>query len=91
MEGSLSIQYYTNYIRQGTDNHVSADQFKVGVNYADNFTLLASWPVCEEVAVGQVNQITFYTVQHGLRVIRPPAGGKPASASFWSLPAPACR
>jgi putative salt-induced outer membrane protein YdiY len=57
-----TFQYYTNYIRQKTDSQVSADQFKAGVDYADNFTPLTSWYVREEGGFNRVNQITFYDV-----------------------------
>jgi hypothetical protein len=57
-----TFQYYANYLRQETDDQVSADQFKGGVDYADNFTPLRSWYVRDEGGFDRVNQITFFDV-----------------------------
>jgi len=57
-----TFQYYANYNRQEANSLVSADQLKVGVDYADNFTSLTSWYVRDEGGFDRVNDITFYEV-----------------------------
>jgi len=57
-----TFQYYANYLRQETDSQISADQFRAGVDYADNFTPLQSWYVRDEGGFDRVNQITFFDV-----------------------------
>ena len=59
------FQYFTSYQRQETDGQVSADQFKAGADYADNFTKLASWYVRDEGGFDRVNEITFFDVAAG--------------------------
>jgi putative salt-induced outer membrane protein YdiY len=60
-----TFQYYTNYTRQETNGEVSADQFKVGADYADLFTALTSWYVRDEAGFDRVNDIDFYDVAAG--------------------------
>jgi putative salt-induced outer membrane protein YdiY len=57
-----TFQYYANYLRQETDNQVSADQLKAGVDYADNFTPLSSWYARDEGGFDHVQDIAFYDV-----------------------------
>jgi putative salt-induced outer membrane protein YdiY len=57
-----TFQYYTSYTRQEVNNQVSADQFKAGVDYADNFTPTESWYVRDEGGFDRVNFITFYDI-----------------------------
>ena len=57
-----TFEYYANYLRQETNTQVSADQFKAGFDYADNFTPLRSWYVRDEGGFDRVNQITFSDV-----------------------------
>jgi hypothetical protein len=59
------FQYYTAYTRQETDSQVSADQFKAGVDYADNFTELTSWYVRDEGGFDRVNLIDFSDIAAG--------------------------
>lgn len=55
-----TFEYYTSYTRQSVNNEVSADQFKVGVDYSDNFTKNESWYVKDEAGFDRVNFITLY-------------------------------
>jgi putative salt-induced outer membrane protein YdiY len=57
-----TFQYYTNYTRQETQGQVSADQFKVGADYADNFAANTSWYVRDEGGFDRVNDIKLYDV-----------------------------
>lgn len=54
------LQLYTNYNRQRTDHVTSADQFSVGVDYADNFWGRNSWYVRDEGGFDHVSGIDFY-------------------------------
>ncbi|HZZ19991.1 MAG TPA: DUF481 domain-containing protein [Opitutaceae bacterium] len=60
-----TFQYYANYARQETNDQVSADQFKAGVDYADLFTATTSWYVRDEGGFDRVNDITLYDVAAG--------------------------
>lgn len=53
------LQFYTGYNRQITDGEKSADQFKAGVDYADNFTDGISWYVRDEAGFDRVMEITL--------------------------------
>lgn len=55
-----TFQYYTSYTRQELNNEVSADQFKVGVDYADTYKPNQSWYVRDEGGFDRVNFITAY-------------------------------
>jgi hypothetical protein len=57
-----TFQYYTSYTRQEVNNQVSADQFKVGADYADNFTPTRSWYIRDEGGFDRVNFITLYDI-----------------------------
>jgi hypothetical protein len=57
-----TFQYYTNYARQETNGEVSADQFKLGVDYSDNFLANTSWYVRDEAGFDKVNDINLYDV-----------------------------
>ena len=57
-----TFQYYTAYTRQETDGEVSADQFKIGVDYASNFTPTQSWYVKDEAGFDRVNFIDLYDI-----------------------------
>ena len=59
------LQLYTAYNRQETDGAESADQFKAGADYADNFTTRQSWYVKDEAGFDHVNDITFYDIAAG--------------------------
>ena len=60
-----TFQYFGNYIRQESDSKVSADQFKAGVDYADNFAPLMSWYARDEGGFDRVHDITFYDIAAG--------------------------
>lgn len=53
------LQAYTAYDRQVTNGEKSVDQFKVGVDYSDNFSEATSWYVRDEVGYNRVMDITF--------------------------------
>ena len=55
-----TFQYYTSYTRQEVNDQVSADQFKAGIDYANNFKGTESWYVRDEAGFDRVNFITFY-------------------------------
>ena len=57
-----TFQYYTSYTRQEVNNQVSADQFKAGVDYADNFNQNESWYVRDEAGFDRVAFITVYDI-----------------------------
>jgi hypothetical protein len=56
------FQYYTAYNRQETDGALSADQFKAGADYADNFAAATSWYARDEGGFDHVNDISLYDV-----------------------------
>jgi hypothetical protein len=61
--GPLDVfQYYTAYNRQESDGVISADQFKAGVDYADNFASSTSWYARDEGGFDHVNDISLYDV-----------------------------
>jgi hypothetical protein len=53
------LQLYTSYNRQVTNGEKSVDQFKAGVDYADNFSDGMSWYVTNEAGFNRVMEITF--------------------------------
>ncbi len=57
-----NLQFYTAYDRQVTDNQKSADQFKAGVDYANNFSGKYSWYVRNEGGFDRVKDIELYDV-----------------------------
>lgn len=54
------LKLYAAYNRQRTDGSVSADQFKSGVDYSDNFSGRHSWYVRDEGGYDYVKDIGFY-------------------------------
>jgi molybdopterin-binding protein len=54
-----ALLFYTAYNRQVTDGEKSADQFKAGVDYGDNFSQATSWYVRDEAGFDRVKEITF--------------------------------
>jgi hypothetical protein len=56
------LQFYTAYNRQKTDGAVSADQFKAGIDYSNNFSGRKSWYVRDEAGFDRVKDIDFYNV-----------------------------
>ncbi|MFZ9681614.1 MAG: DUF481 domain-containing protein [Cephaloticoccus sp.] len=57
-----TLQFYTAYNRQETDNVKSADQFNAGVDYANNFSGKKSWYVRDEIGFDRVKDIELYNV-----------------------------
>ncbi len=60
-----TFQYYTAYNRQETDGTISADQFKAGVDYSDNFSAATSWYARDEAGFDHVNNVSLYDVAAG--------------------------
>ncbi|HEY1108721.1 MAG TPA: DUF481 domain-containing protein, partial [Opitutaceae bacterium] len=57
-----TLQFYSAYDRQETDNLKSADQFKAGVDYQNNFKGRSSWYVRDEGGFDRVKDIELYNV-----------------------------
>jgi putative salt-induced outer membrane protein YdiY len=57
-----TLQFYSAYNRQVTGGQKSADQFKAGVDYEDNFTDRTSWYVRDEAGFDRVMNIRFSDV-----------------------------
>lgn len=57
-----TLQFYTAYNRQVTDDTKSADEFKAGVDYANNFSGKRSWYVRTEGGFDRVKDIDLYNV-----------------------------
>lgn len=56
------LQFYTAYDRQVTDGAKSADQFKAGLDYANNFSGKTSWYVRDEGGFDRIKDIELYNV-----------------------------
>lgn len=57
-----TLQFYSAYDRQETDDVKSADQFKAGVDYQNNFKGKSSWYVRDEGGFDRVKEIELYNV-----------------------------
>jgi putative salt-induced outer membrane protein YdiY len=57
-----TLQLYSAYNRQKSFDVVSSDQFKAGVDYANNFSGAKSWYVRDEGGFDRVKDIEFYNV-----------------------------
>ena len=57
-----TLQFYSAYDRQVSDGVKSADQFKAGLDYANNFSGRKSWYVRDEVGFDRVKDIELYNV-----------------------------
>lgn len=57
-----TLQFYTAYDRQVSDGAKSADQFKAGVDYQNNFSGRKSWYVRDEGGFDRVKDIDLYNV-----------------------------
>lgn len=57
-----TLQFYTAYDRQVSDGVKSADQFKAGVDYANNFSGAKSWYVRNEGGFDRVKDIDLFDV-----------------------------
>lgn len=56
------LQFYANYDQQESDGVKSADQFKAGVDYSNNFHGQMSWYVRNEAGYDNIKEIDFYDV-----------------------------
>ncbi|MDR2674312.1 MAG: DUF481 domain-containing protein [Opitutaceae bacterium] len=59
---SDTLQFFTAYERQVTDDEKSADQFKAGIDYQNNFAGRYSWYVRDEGGFDRVKDIALYNV-----------------------------
>ncbi|WP_404424639.1 YdiY family protein [Nibricoccus sp. IMCC34717] len=57
-----TLQFYSAYDRQITDGTKSADQFKAGVDYANNFSGKYSWYARDEGGFDRVKNIQLFNV-----------------------------
>jgi putative salt-induced outer membrane protein YdiY len=57
-----TLQFYSGYDRQVADGVKSADQFKAGVDYANNFSGRKSWYVRNEGGFDRVKDIELYNI-----------------------------
>jgi hypothetical protein len=57
-----TLQFYTAYDRQVSDGAKSADQFKAGVDYSNNFSGKKSWYVRDEGGFDRVKDINLYNI-----------------------------
>lgn len=57
-----TLQFYTSYNRQETDGSKSADQFRAGVDYQNNFSGKYSWYVRDEGGFDRVKDVELYNV-----------------------------
>jgi Protein of unknown function, DUF481 len=55
-----TLQFYTGYNRQVSDGVKAADQFKAGIDYADNFSGRTSWYVRDEAGFDRIKDIDLY-------------------------------
>ncbi|ACB76355.1 DUF481 domain-containing protein [Opitutus terrae] len=70
-----TLQFYTAYDRQVADGAKSADQFKAGVDYQNNFSGKTSWYVRDEGGFDRVKDIDLYNIAaagFGYDVIKAP-------------------
>ncbi len=57
-----TLQFYAGYNRQISDGTKSADQFKAGVDYQNNFSGRKSWYVRDEGGFDRIKDIDLYNV-----------------------------
>jgi putative salt-induced outer membrane protein YdiY len=55
-----TLQFYAGYDRQVSDGAKSADQFKAGIDYADNFSGRMSWYTRDEGGFDRIKDIDLY-------------------------------
>ncbi len=70
-----TLQFYTAYDRQETDGLKSADQFRAGVDYQNNFKGRTSWYVRDEGGFDRVKDVELYNIAaagFGYDVIKEP-------------------
>ena len=57
-----TLQFYSSYNRQVTDGLKAADQFKLGVDYQNNFSGRYSWYLRDEGGFDRVKDIELYNI-----------------------------
>lgn len=57
-----TLQFYTAYDRQVADGAKSADQFKAGVDYQNNFSGRKSWYIRDEGGFDRIKDIDLYNI-----------------------------
>jgi putative salt-induced outer membrane protein YdiY len=57
-----TLQFYAAYDRQETDGQKSADQFRAGVDYQNNFSGRRSWYVRNEGGFDRIKDVDLYNV-----------------------------
>lgn len=57
-----TLQFYTSYNRQVTDQQKSADQLRIGTDYQNNFSGRQSWYVRDEGGFDRVKDINVYNI-----------------------------
>jgi hypothetical protein len=57
-----NLQFYSAYDRQISDGQKSADQFKAGIDYQNNFSGRKSWYVRDEGGFDRIKDIELYNV-----------------------------
>ncbi|HEX2099292.1 MAG TPA: DUF481 domain-containing protein [Candidatus Synoicihabitans sp.] len=57
-----TLEFYTAYNRQESDDVKSADQFKAGIDYQNNFSGRRSWYVRDEGGFDRIKDIDLYNV-----------------------------
>lgn len=70
-----TLQFYTGYDRQVSNGNKGSDQFRAGVDYANNFSGKYSWYVRDEGGFDRVKDINLYNtaaVGFGYDVIKEP-------------------
>lgn len=80
-----TLQFYTAYDRQVTSGTKSADQFKAGTDYQNNFSGKTSWYVRDEGGFDRVKDVELYNVAaagFGYDVIKQPKQTLTTRAGF---------
>jgi putative salt-induced outer membrane protein YdiY len=57
-----TLEFYTAYNRQTADGEKSADQFKLGIDYQNNFAGRTSWYMRDEGGFDRIKDIDLYNV-----------------------------
>jgi hypothetical protein len=69
------LAYFASYNRQVTNGQASADQFKAGVDYSNNFDSRSSWYTRDEGGFDRIQDISFYNTAaagFGFDVVKAP-------------------
>lgn len=60
--GPETLQFYVGHNYQSTEGATSDDRFKIGFDYADNFSGRKSWYARDEAGYDRVKDIDFYNI-----------------------------